>query len=116
MEYICAHCKKVSYIKYRPLLDNIYLGASLPVAALALFLYRLDLFGSKAIMITYSSLILVWGLVNLYNSSKFAKVCPKCEHTGTLVKIDSPIAQELIKENNLTVATESTDQTKAPST
>lgn len=42
--------------------------------------------------------------------------CPNCKSRKTMIPLDTPRAQELIKENNLTVPTESTEQTKAPST
>ena len=63
--------------------------------------------------------LLSWFIFGIYTLSIFIQnpdSCPNCKKSKTMIPLDTPRAQELIKENNLSLPTESSEQTKAPTT
>lgn len=61
----------------------------------------------------------IWISFGVYSLNIFISKpleCPNCNKRRTMIPLDTPRAQELIKENNLTIPSESSEQTKAPTT
>jgi hypothetical protein len=76
-----------------------------------LFLLNLDLFGNE---LFGSVAALIWLLSGIYTLILFLNhpaQCPQCNKRRTMIPLDTPRAQELIKEHNLSVPTSTNTQT-----
>jgi len=53
----------------------------------------------------------LFGIFTLYLYSSYPNKCPNCNNKQTMIPLDTPRAQELIKEHNLTVPTSTIPET-----
>jgi hypothetical protein len=98
---LCPECKSINEGKHSFLSGNIYL-AIIEFIAVILIMIIGQAFGSKIIGITLGIFFLAAGIKNLVEYYKGGKICPKCNNKS-MIPLDTPKAQELIKENNLTI-------------
>lgn len=104
MDKLCINCK---YLGKEVKSKYYYIIPPIILLVFGIFLY------------SYFIPAIVWIVFGLYTLVKFIdnkNICPICKKTNTMIPLDTPRAQEIIKKNNLTVPTESPDQTKAPTT
>lgn len=103
MELVCKHCNKFSSLKFNFALENPSLGISLIIVGVLFLIIKEDLLDSRALLISYSLFLIFWGIINIARYYNKRQKCPNCQSQNTLLEINTPEAQEIIKENNLSV-------------
>lgn len=106
---ICTACNFISketrtiYLYVVGPLFLIFLGL--------LFLLNLKLFGNESLALVATLIWLLSGIYTLMLFLKHPAQCPQCKKSRTMIPLDTPRAQELIKEHNLTVPTSTLPET-----
>ena len=103
MNFLCKNCNKISPLKFNFALENKGLGIFIIFVGLFFLIFKSDLLNSKALLISYSLFLIVWGFVNIARHHNKKQTCPECKARGMLIAIDTPEAQQIIKENNLEI-------------
>ena len=114
MSKLCPNCHYIGKGKHSFLSGNIYL-AILDFVAVAIILYTGQVFGSKIVGLLFGIFFLLVGVKNVIEYYKGGNICPSCNYKP-MIPLDKREAQQIIKENNLTIPSESPEQTKAQST
>jgi len=101
---LCPDCNNIGKGKHSFLSGNIYL-AIIEFVAVAIILVMGQAFGSKILGLLFGIFFLIAGIKNLIDYYKGGTICPSCSYKPML-SLDKPRAQQLIKENNLTIPEE----------
>ncbi len=99
---ICTNCHYIGLGKRKNFLEgNIYIG----IVYLLLGVYVLmttDFSGLNIIKFFIGLYFVIMGILKFIESERGGKICPKCNHER-MIESDTPKAQALIKEHNLTI-------------
>lgn len=112
MDKLCRECNYLGKEKY----DKSTFHWSLIVffSNVLLLYYSIKY---PAILVTIASVIfIIYSLYSLVSFLVDPNICPVCDNKKTMISIDSSEAKEIIKQNNLTVPAETSEQTKSPTT
>lgn len=102
MEKICLNCQFIGKGKYNYWYGNIYLA--IPAIIVGIFLLiNTEVFGSTTLTVISGLFIIIIGILNIVQYLKGGIVCPKCKKQ-TMTSVNTPEAQKLIKENNLSIS------------
>lgn len=114
MKKICINCNHIGN-EIRTVYASIIIPAVLIFLGIGTF-FNLHTFDNQIVGILVSATWLLSGIYFLVIFIDRPEQCPNCNKKRIMIPLDTPKAQELIKENNLSVPSESTEHTKAPST
>ena len=115
--YICVVCYGVGLSSHKK--QNIYGSILLMLVGLngIVSLFFKDT-NSITILFDWLGYLLFLGVgsYGLYTNFTFNNNCPRCGSKNTMIPLDTPKAQSLIKEHNLTIPEENPQQTSIPKT
>ena len=107
MEKICTNCNHIGNevrIVYYPVVAPVFLL----VIGVLLFPYL------ASVSVLGAITTLAWSAFGIFTLLKFMETkeeCPSCKKKRTMIPLDTPRAQELIKEHNLTVPSSTIPET-----
>jgi len=99
MERICTNCNFIGKE-----VRTVYFYILGPLILLVFGLLSYPYLSNVSAVATISSL--AWIVFGIYTLVKFIETkneCPNCNQKRTMIPLDTPKAEQLIKENNLTV-------------
>lgn len=111
---ICTNCYHIGK-EYR----NIYFFILAPILLIIFgtaFLTKLKLFPNPLMAALAGFIWLAFGIYSLKIFLSHPYECPNCKSKRTMIPLDTPKAQALIKEHNLTIPEESKQQASIPKT
>jgi len=112
MQKICSVCH---YIGKEVRITYINIVA--PICLIIFGVGTLNYFYSISIIDLFTPLIwLVFGIYSLIIFIDRPYECPNCKKNRTMIPLDTPRAQALIKEHNLTIPEEAQQQPASPKT
>ncbi len=95
---LCKHCKKISHFAFNFFTNNIIIGIGLVIVGIRALLHPDPQPPINHAIIFFS---LGFGLFNIINFFIQRQTCPECKSSNTLLPLESPEAQEIIKENDI---------------
>lgn len=109
-------CKKCNYIGQEEHEKKIFLYSGVLLIVWSLITLPSQYASSPINGIISFIIWLSFGMISLYFYIKKPDTCPKCKNKKTMIPLDTPKAQALIKEHNLTIPEEpiETSEPKAP--
>lgn len=110
MYALCTKCNKINFIKFRFLLDNMVLGIGLVAVSVIALLRDLSFMTKHPPFAILIIIIFGYGFINVVNASQRGHYCPNCKGDGTLIALDTPEAIKIIKQHNLTIPDEASQQ------
>ena len=123
MYLLCVDCKQIYKfnIYYRLITGIVLIGISIPFIFLITTKYIEILQNPQSyifdiVIFIFATIVLVLGIKILSNTFRKERNCNICNGEKTLIKIDTPEAIEIIKKHDLSIPSESPEQTKAPTT
>lgn len=111
MKQLCTNCLLIGYGRHGLFSGNIYIGIvqmALGVALIAVNIDTLDIAEyslSQLLILGVSLLSIIVGALNILDSRKPGRTCPKCRRQAMIV-IDSPEGQQFIEINNISIPEE----------
>lgn len=102
----CNHIGKENHSTYISVVAPIFL-----IFLSASFLFDLGVFATPQLGLLAPLVWLVFGIYTLKIFIDKPDACPNCKNKRTMIPLDTPRAQKLIKEHNLTVPTSTLPET-----
>lgn len=114
MQKLCPECNYIGY-ESRGQKSLLIWGIALTIWGAITLLGALMLY-SFSVRILASVIWLSFGVVTLYYYIHYPNICPNCKQKKTMIPLDTPKAQALIKDHNLTIPQETSQQSSPKTT
>ncbi|MEQ9618982.1 MAG: hypothetical protein RIG61_07380 [Deltaproteobacteria bacterium] len=102
MQKLCTNCNFIGKGKHGLLSGNIYVGIIEVVVAVIILFTGQKLLQSFIYGAVVAAIVAIAGLINIMDSFSEGRLCPNCGK-DKMIPLDTPKAQVLIQEHNLTV-------------
>ena len=100
---LCPRCNFIGHGRHGLFSGNKHVGIGQILLGVALIATNFSISNWTEILILAIAIISIFvGLLNIRDSRKPGKICPKCSYTN-MIDIDTEEAQHIIKQKNLTV-------------
>lgn len=110
MKQICRRCLLIGHGRHGFFSGNIYIAIAQIALGVALIAINIDrLSGTQLIIHVLAGLSIMVGVLNLLDSRKPGRICPRC-NKSQMVVIQSEEGQRFITENNVVLPNKSDNQ------
>ena len=112
---LCVECKKIYKLNF---VNNFLLGVTLIFMSIPNMIFVISKdpgnLNDKYIYISVFFIMFILGIIILSDILRKERNCKVCNGKNTLIKLDTPEAIEIIKENDLSFPDESPEEDKFP--
>lgn len=111
MKQLCTRCLLIGTGRHGLFSGNKYIAIAQISLGLALIATNVNTLNisefswSQILILVIAILSIIVGILNIRDSYRPGRICPKCNNPGMLV-IESPEGQQFIKSNNISIPKE----------